>query len=269
MALRASGAEIVQGDLENTGSMLAALHDCDAVFGVTTFEGSVEAEYQRGRNLVDAIAQSGIGSAILSTQPHSTLLSGGRVCVPQFDAKAKIEEYARSRDLPAAFIHVSFYYENFLRQFPWQMRRDGRYAFGFPQGSTPLATVWAEDIGGIVVRMLTEMYWHKGKVIGIAAEDLRPDQYAEIMSEVTGKPIAYEYISCEAFENLGLPGAREIAAMFDFNRVYVPNRKADVTRSHELYPKLRGFADWAKTQRESLLRSLQQIQPAVRARAAH
>src|SRR3974390_2505302 len=58
MALRAHGAEIVEGDLENTGSLLAALRECDAVFAVTTFEGSMESEYQRGRNLVDAMAQS-------------------------------------------------------------------------------------------------------------------------------------------------------------------------------------------------------------------
>jgi uncharacterized protein YbjT (DUF2867 family) len=256
MALSKLGIEVVEGNLENVGSILHALRGCDAVFGVTTFEDSQESEFARGRNLVDAIAQSGIANAILSTQPNATSLSGGRACVPHLDAKARIEEYARSRNLPAAFIHIAFYYENFLHRFPARARKNGSYAFGFPQGSTPLASVCAEDIGGIVCQMLTEMYWYKGKVIGIAAEDLRADEYAETLSDVTGKQIVYEYVSCEAFEKLGAPGAREIAAMFDFNRLYVPNRKADVVRSRELYPKLQRFKDWAMAHRAALQETL-------------
>lgn len=256
MALRKLGAEVVEGDLGNVGSLLMALRDCDAVFGVTVFEESQESEFAHGRNLVDAIAQSRVANVILSTQPNATVLSGGRACVPHLDAKAKIEEYARSRNLPAAFIHVAFYYENFLNRFRAQPRKDGSYAFRFPQGTTPLASVCAEDIGGIVSKILSEMYWYKGKVIGVAGEDLRPDDYAVTLSRVTGKQIAYEYVSCDAFEKLGSPGAREVAAMFDFNRLYVPNRKADVARSRELYPKIQRFQDWAIAHRAALQEAL-------------
>ena len=114
MALKQSGAEIAQGDLDDPAGLRSLLSDCDAVFGVTNYWEHGEKEFAQGRNLVDAIRHSNVQHTILSTLPHTKLLSGGRLEVPHFDTKARIEEYAprigAAGDIPACRV--------LLREFP-------------------------------------------------------------------------------------------------------------------------------------------------------
>src|SRR4051794_4366125 len=69
IALAQSGAELVQGDLENVDTLKAAMEGCYAVFGVTNFWEHYENEYLHGKNLVDAVAQSNIKHFVFSTLP--------------------------------------------------------------------------------------------------------------------------------------------------------------------------------------------------------
>lgn len=89
----------------------------------------------------------------------------------QYDLKAQLEEHARERRLPATFIHVAFYYENFLGFFPPRAQPDGSYAFGFPQGDTPLAAVAVEDVGGVVRPLFENPSAYAKKVVGIVGDD--------------------------------------------------------------------------------------------------
>jgi uncharacterized protein YbjT (DUF2867 family) len=240
------GAELVEGDLGNPASLRAALRGCDGAFGVTNYWEHFEREYDHGRNFVDALGATGIQHAVLSTLPHAKLLSGGRLAVPHLDTKGHIEEYARGASLPATYVHVAFYYENFLKRFPPRHQADGSYVFGFPQGSAPLGAVAAEDVGGVVAAIFAESFWYRDKVVGIVGDDLRCDDYAEIMHRVLGRSFRYRYVAHDAFAALGFPGARDLADMFEFNRNYVPNRRLDLAKSRELYPPIRTFERWLR-----------------------
>jgi uncharacterized protein YbjT (DUF2867 family) len=247
MALQRQGAEIITGDLADPAALRSALKNCDGVFGVTNYWEHGEAEFAHGRNLVDAITGSTVQHIVLSTLPNTKLLSGGRLEVPHFDTKARIEEYARGAQLPATYVHVAFYYENFLNYFPPRRQHDGTYSFGFPQGSTPLAAVSVEDIGGVVAAIFTESFWYRDKVIGIVGDDLRCESYAEIMQRLLARPFAYNHVAHDAYAAMGFPGAGDLANMFEFNRLYVPNRRSDLNKSRELFPEIRSFERWLKS----------------------
>jgi uncharacterized protein YbjT (DUF2867 family) len=250
------GAELVEGDLKDPASLRAALRDCDGAFGVTNYWEHFEQEFELGRNLVDALAACGIRHAVISTLPHARLLTGGRLSVPHLDSKGRIEEYARGANLPATYVHVAFYYENFLAHFPPRRQPNGSYVFGFPQGNTPLAAVAVEDIGGVVAAIFAESFWYRGKVIGIVGDDTRCDDYAEAMHRVLGRQFAYRYIAHDAFAALGFPGARDLADMFEFNRQYVPNRRVDLAKSRELYPQMRTFERWLRAHMPAFERAM-------------
>ncbi|MBB6094578.1 uncharacterized protein YbjT (DUF2867 family) [Povalibacter uvarum] len=256
MALRQAGAEIVQGDLEDPPALRALLRDCDAVFGVTNYWEHGEREYVQGRNLVDAIRHSDVQHTILSTLPHTKLLSGGRLEVPHFDTKARIEEYAREMELPATYLHVAFYYENFLNYFPPRRQPDGTYVFGFPQGTTPLAAIAASDIGGLVVAILAESFWYRDKLVGAVGDDLRADEYAEVMTQTLHRKVEYHYIDHASFAALPFPAAPDLANMFEFNRLYVPNRRADLAKSRELFPEIRSFDRWLRSNTTAMQHAL-------------
>jgi uncharacterized protein YbjT (DUF2867 family) len=256
LALAGLGAEVVEGDLRDPATLRAALRGCEGAFGVTNYWEHFEKEFEQGRNFVDALNASGIQHAVISTQPHARLLSGGRLAVPHFDTKGRIEEYARSANLPATYVHVAFYYENFLSNFAPRRQRDGTYACGFPQGSTPLAAVAAEDLGGVVATIFAESFWYRDKVVGVVGDEMRCDEYTEIMHRVLGRQFAYRYVAHDAFAARELVGARALADMFDFNRQYVPNRRLDLAKSRELYPEIRPFERWLRNHASEFERAL-------------
>lgn len=248
-ALRQAGAEVVRGELDDPHSLAAALMGCYGAFGVTNYWEHFEKEYQHGKNLIDAVKASGVEHFVFSSLPHAARITGGALPVPHFDLKAELEAYARSILPGAAFIHVAFYYENFLTFFPPRDQGDGTLAFGFPQGETPLAAVAADDIGGVVAAIFNRPERFRGRTVGVVGDDLPPKDYAEIMTRVLGRKVAYHYIPREVFASFGFPGAEDLANMFEFNRLHIPNRQADLAESRFLYPEMQRFETWLETHR--------------------
>jgi len=248
-ALRKAGAEIVRGDLDDPISLEDALAGCHGVFGVTNFWEHFDREYGQGKNLVDAVAEAEIAHFVFSSLP-SVKAQAEHLNVPHFEMKAELATYTRRLALPATFVHVAFYYDNFLGFLPPRRQPDGTFTFGFPQGDTPLAGVAVDDVGGVVTRIFEERERFLGKTVGIVGDDLSGSSYAEVMSRVLGRPVMYNYIPREVFAKFGFPGAEDLADMFEFNRLYIPNRRADVEQSRALYPHMRSFEPWLREHAE-------------------
>lgn len=243
-ALRALGAEIVPGDLDDPASLDAALEGVYGVFGVTNFWEHFDKEEIHGRNLVNAVAKAGVKHFIFSTLPHIAKATGGALKSPHFDLKAEHEDLARELGIPSTFVHVPFYYENFLAFFPPRPAGDGTYAFGFPQGDTPLAAISVEDVGKLVAPMFEDPAKYIGKVVKLAGDEIPPAQYADAMSRATGKTVKYNYVPRETFAALGFPGAEDLADMFEYYRLHIPSRVEDLKTCRAIAPDVQSFDTW-------------------------
>ena len=263
IALAESGAELVQGDLENVDSLKAAMEGCYAVFGVTNFWEHFENEYRQGKNLVDAVAQSNIKHFVFSTLPDYYKLSHGQFAVPHCDIKAALQQYTKDLKIPATFIHVAFYYENYVNFFPFQKAEDGNYYFGFPQGDTPLSMVSAEDLGGVVATILDFPHAYMVCTVGIVGEDRPCVEYAAIMSKVLGINIYYNHIPRDTYAAFGFPGAEELANMFEVQRLYIPSRRNSLIETYGLNPSTQTFEQWLHKNK-----ALFNIQPSHRLQTA-
>jgi uncharacterized protein YbjT (DUF2867 family) len=241
--LAAAGAKLVQGDLGDSDSLTRAMDGCYGAFGVTDFWEHQEEEYHHGKNLADAAAAAGIEHLVLSTLPSVAKVDPS-LDVPHFETKARVERYARELGIPVTFVHVAFYYENFLSYFVPRRQDDNTFVFGFPQGDTPLAAVAVEDLGGLVEGIFKDRERFAGTTVGAVGDDRPPAAYAEIMSRVLGERVSYNHIPREVFAAFDFPGADDLANMFEFNRLHVPGRQGDLDLSRKLYPKMRSFDSW-------------------------
>lgn len=255
-ALRGQGVEVVEGDLADADALAKAMAGCHGVYGVTNFWEHFDAEYQHGVNLVDAAVAAGVQHLVLSTLPSVEKFTDGALVVPHFDIKGRIEEYARGTDVPATFVHIAYYFENFLAWFAPKLQEDGVYHFGFPQGDTPLAGIGVEDVGGAVATLFERRDTFLGEAVFLAGDDLPPAEYAALMSEASGKPVRYDHIPQEVFAGFGFPGADDLAAMFEFYRSWVPSRAPDVERTRELYPDVQDFKTWVGAHAEALAKGM-------------
>lgn len=243
-ALREAGAEIVKGDLDDVASLHSALDGCYGAFGVTNFWEHFAKEREHGRNLVEAVAAAKVQHFVFSTLPPIEKETGGALKSPHFDLKAEHEELARSLGIPSTFIHVPFYYENFLAFFPPRPAGDGTYQFGFPQGDTALAAMSVQDVGAIVAAIFEKPEEYIGKVVKLAGDEIPAAEYASAMSRATGMDIRYAYVPRETFAAFGFPGAEDLADMFEYYRLHIPSRKKDVEACRALNPQLQSFDTW-------------------------
>lgn len=251
-ALADAGAEVVQGDMADRESLDAALAGCEAAFGVTNYFEHFEAEFQLGAQFIDAVVDSAVEHLVLSTLPSASNLSAGKLEVPHFEHKARLEALARDREIFATFVHVAFYYENFLYNCPPQREEDGDYGFGFPLGHAQLSAVSVEDVGGVIAAVLRRPEAFQGKTVQVVGDQLAADEYAQLISQATGRTVRYQHISREDFAALPIPGAAALADMFELFRTHLKARPEDLTASRRLYPAIRSFADWSMAHGEDL-----------------
>ena len=164
--------------------------------------------------------------------------------MPHCDIKGRLEDYTRERGLPVTFVHVAFYYENFVSYFAPQPQEDGSYVIGLPQGDTPLAAVSVEDVGGVVAPLFARPDEFAGRTVGIVGDDRPVSAYAEAMGDALGQRVAYRHVPREVFAAFGFTGAEEMANMFDVQRRFIPTRRAHLEESRALYPGIRPFEAW-------------------------
>jgi len=243
-ALQQLGAEVVRADLDDPASLKSALQGCTGVFGVTNFWEAFLREYDQGVNLIDVASEAEVEHLVLSTLPSAAKISGGAVAVPYFETKSRMEEHTRQRGVPFTFVHVAFYFENFLSYFPPQRQSDGSYAFGLPLGDAGLGAVAVEDTGGVVTAIFEKRAEFLGKTVEIIGDEMTAQQYAQIMSRVLGRRVTYNHIPRETYAALGFSGARELADMFELFRVHLLSRRAEIAQCRQLYPPMQTFEPW-------------------------
>jgi len=255
-ALADAGAEVVEGDMADRESLDAALAGCEAAFGVTNYFEHFDTEYQLGAQFVDAVVDSAVEHLVLSTLPSASELSGGQLDVPVFEHKARLEALVRQKEIFATFVHVGFYYENFLYNCPPRRQDDGSYAFGFPLGDAILSGVAVEDVGGMVAAILRKPEAFQGKAVKIVGDQHPAAEYAAIIGAMTGRAVRYQHIPREVFATLPIPGAAALADMFELYRKHVHAEPKDLAESLRLYPGMLSFERWAREHCEALIAAM-------------
>lgn len=256
LALSAAGAEVWPGDLDDVASLEHAMAGCDWVFGVTNFWEHGPREVDHGKNIVDAARRAKAPHLLLSTLESAEQTSRGAIAVAHTETKAAVEAYARASRVVATYVHLPFYFENFLVHFRLQRGDDGALSFGFPQGDAPLAGIAVRDIGPAIAAIARERGRHVGEAIEIAGDELRGDEYAAEFSAALGCNVRYEHVPVDAYRRLPFQGAEELATMFDYTRRFVPTRAGEIAAARRRYPETQTFASWARANRDLIERSI-------------
>lgn len=244
LVLRDLGAEVVKGDLNDAASVEAALKDAYGAFVVTNFWDhlSKEKEVCQGKLVADTAKRLGLKHVVYSGLEDVKRLTGGKLEVEHFDGKGEVEEYFWSIGVPMTSVRLAAYFENFLTIWKVVKASDGDYyTLALPMGDIPMDGISVADVGAVVCSIFNSPAEFIGKAVGISAEALTIQQYADVLSKSLGKDVRDAKITVEAYEKLGFPGAAEMANMFRFYHMK-PDR--DVKLTHRLNPKVRSFSQF-------------------------
>ncbi|CAI9175491.1 unnamed protein product [Rangifer tarandus platyrhynchus] len=238
--LRDLGAKVVKGDLNDKASVEAALKGAYGAF--------------LGKVVADVAKSQGLKHVVYSGLENVKRLTSGKLEVLHFDGKGEVEEYFWSIGVPMTSIRVAAYFENFLGPFKPVKASDGDIHPGYVEGSLPMGDVPMDgisvaDIGAIVCSIFNSPEEFVGKAVGLSAEALTVQQYADILSKGLGKEVRDAKITPEAYEKLKFPAAKEMANMCRF---YQMKPDHDIKLTHRLNPKVKSFSQFISENQAAL-----------------
>ncbi|KAL2857310.1 hypothetical protein BJY01DRAFT_202597 [Aspergillus pseudoustus] len=205
------GVELVQADMSSKESLAIALEGSHSVFLVTTpawgVQGS-DAELVHGKNVADVAKETGVQHLIFSSLLDVTKASNGRLKhVPHFDQKAHVEQYIRSRGVPASFILPGYFMSNYTHFGMLRKGEDGAYNLSYPVGKDaqfPLIDI-ASDMGKYVAAALKNPSEALGTQILAAADYYTPTRILAEFEEVTGSKTRFIQVDSETYKSF-MPG---------------------------------------------------------------
>ncbi|SPN97500.1 related to nitrogen metabolic regulation protein nmr [Cephalotrichum gorgonifer] len=207
-ALSDRGVNVVIADMSSPESLDSAVAGSHTVFLVTNFwdTGSGSAETAQGKAVVDACKAAGVQHLIFSSLLNTSEISGDCLArIAHFDSKAAVEEYIRETGVPATFVLLGWYMENFFQM----LRKEGEgYIWSLPidgdKAQLPLIDA-GRDTGNFVKAALKQTV-PSGKRILVATEYLTPNRIVSDLAEITGKHASAVRVSDELFKSFMPPG---------------------------------------------------------------
>jgi uncharacterized protein YbjT (DUF2867 family) len=257
-----AGAEVVEANVDDPGSLRRGFEGAHGAFCVTFFWDHFSAERERTEAgyMAEAAKQAGVAHAIWSTfddvrrfvplDDDRMPTLQGKYKVPHFDGKGEADELFRKAGVPTTFLHTSFYWENFIYFGAGPKRGpDGTLALVFPLGDKKMPGIASEDIGKCALAIFKRGREFIGKSVGIAGEHLSGAEMAAAMSRALGEKVIYQAVAPEVYRSFGFPGADDMGNMFqfkrDFNDHFRGARSVEFTRS--LNPDLQAFDQWLQS----------------------
>jgi uncharacterized protein YbjT (DUF2867 family) len=187
-ALRAAGAEVVHGDLDDPASLSGALDGIWGAFAVqNTWEAGVEGEELQGKRFAEVAHKKGVKHFV-----YTSVASAHRqTAIPHFENKFRIEQTLRGMGFPSwTIIRPVFFMENWAS--PWFKPgiQQGQLAIALEPG-TVLQMIASEDIGAYGALAFERHEQLSGRAIDIAGDQHTMPETAEILGRACGHKVEF------------------------------------------------------------------------------
>jgi len=244
-ALRAAGAGLVVGDLDDPAALRAAMHGMYGVFLVLTMmtgpkisPDGVVAEERRGKAVADLAHRSGIRHLVYSSLNGVDAHSG----IPYYDSKARIEEHIRALGLPATILRPVSFMENFAT-YNRPALRDGELVVSLAvRAELTMQLISVRDIGAFAAIAFDRPEHFLGRTVEIAGDALTPPQIAETFGRICGRPARFRQTPIEQIRGFD----EQLAQMFTFFNEH-PSEPADLPALRAHHPDLMRLETWLRT----------------------
>jgi uncharacterized protein YbjT (DUF2867 family) len=211
-ALKQLGAELVKADFNDRASLDRAVEGVYGVFSMQDFREGAEIEIHHGNAIADAAKAAHVQHFVYSSVGSAERNTG----IPHFDSKFQVEEYIRSLaqpvlgtiGLPHTILRPVFFFYNYNGMLP--MVKNGT----LPQPLSPdtkLQQLSEEDYGTMVAEVFERPADFANRAIEVASVEMTMPEIAAAFSHVLGKPVTYQQIPFEAFEQ---QAGEEVTMMF-------------------------------------------------------
>lgn len=246
------GDEVVLADFSHPETLEAAFAGAHGAFVVTNSWEAGTDEPRQARAAVSAAKDAGVQHFIWSTLPDVEAISRGKINVPHFTGKAKVERIVSEAGFAHhTFVIAPFYYQNLLGVMAPQKQADGTAAWALPLDPERRVIHMGDitELGRIVAGAFAqpELAGH-GEHLPLVGDFL---SFNEIIATLNrqGNKFSFKQVPREVFAGW-FPGAEGIAAMLAYFEAHTylgsDSRDAIALANKVAGQQPTNFAAWAK-----------------------
>ena len=227
--LKALGAEIVPGDMDERAQLDAAFQGAYGVFSVQNFwlpGVGFEGEIRQGKNVAEAAKAAGVQHLVYSSVGAAHRGMGQK----HFESKWMIEQHIHSLDIPFTILRPVAFFENFNWERAYILNGTFNGLGLRPEKERQLIGV--DDIAAFAALAFANPSEYAGKTIELAGDALTESQLADTFTRVIGRPVRLSM----PVEGQSWGDPEEMTAMFNFfnGEAY----DADISALRKLHPGL-------------------------------
>jgi uncharacterized protein YbjT (DUF2867 family) len=212
------GDEVVLADFNRSETIKAAFAGAHGVFMVTNSYEAGADEPKQALAAVNAAKDAGVQHFIWSTLPNVETISGGKIDVPHFTAKAKVERIVNEAGFAyRTFVIAPFYYQNLVGVMAPKKLPDGSVGWALPLDPERRVIHMGDitELGRVVAGAFAqpELAGH-GQHLPLVGDFL---SFNEIIATLNrqGNKLSFKRVPREVFAGW-FPGAEGIAAMLAY-----------------------------------------------------
>jgi uncharacterized protein YbjT (DUF2867 family) len=210
--------EVVEADLNRPETLKPAFGGAHGVFLVTNFQEHGADELKQATAAVRAAKDAGVKHLLWSTLPDVEAISGGKLHVPHFTGKAKVDQIVKEAGFANhTFVVAPFYYQNLIGVLGPQKQPNGSVGWTLPLDPTVKSIHMGDiaELGGLVAGAFAhpDQAGH-GEYLPLVGDFLSFNEIIDTLKQ-QGHNFSVYQVPKEVFSGF-FPGAAEIAAMFAY-----------------------------------------------------
>jgi uncharacterized protein YbjT (DUF2867 family) len=247
------GDEVVLADFNRPETLKNAFAGAYGAFVVTNAWEAGAGELEQAVAAVNAAKDAGVRHFIWSTLPNVEAISGGKIDVPHFTNKAKVERIVGEAGFAYhTFVIAPFYYQNLLGAMAPQKQADGTAGWALPLDPERRVIHMGDitEIGALVLGAFAEpaLAGH-GQRLPLVGDFM---SFNEIIATLgrQGSKFSFKRVPGEVFSGW-FPGAEDVAAMLAYFEAYTylgsDSRDAIALAKQVAGHQPTRFAAWART----------------------
>jgi len=210
--------EVIQADLNRPETLTAAFEGANGVFLITNFGEKGTDEVNQAIAAVRAAKDAGVKHFVWSTLPDVDAISCGKLRVPHFTGKAKVDRIVKEAGFANhTFVIAPFYYQNLIGVLASQKQADGSAGWALPLDPTVRCIHMGDitELGNIVAGAFADpdQAGH-GEYLPLVGDFMSFNEIIDALNR-QGHNFSFNQVPKEVFAGL-FPGAAEIAEMFSY-----------------------------------------------------
>jgi len=242
-ALAASGAEVVQGNLEDVASLRPVFADAYGVYSVQNpYISGPEAEVRQGKNVATVARESGVQHLVYASAGTGQQGTG----IPSWETKLQIEAQMKALNLPLtilrpmAFMELMTHPQFFPMVAMWQVMPR---VLGTARRLPWLCT---DDLGVITAQVFAAPQRFLGQELMLASDVQSLAQCQTLYREVMGRRPPHFPLPLWLFRRFGFVG-RDLTSMWHWLRTGPID--VDPTLTRAIHPAALTVRAWLSTQK--------------------